>query len=454
VYKTQEPGTSDTSRISQDFIDNPSAINAIFYIVSHRPTYPEVMNDGSVKAVPHVLKDGADSIGPAEAALRVYVNIGSCPDTRMGLEDTFAGLRRRQAPLDFARAVAECEDLRLTAARMPSVAAFLDSLRPYRLEDAPGGDRYLAKDPATLTLGKRVFAERCARCHSSKLPEEVTRDGLDKHAAAARPAWVRLVMRDDFLRDNFLSDDQRYPIVAPDPRMAIGTNAARALATNAATGHIWQNLSSRTYKALPSPGVLSFYNPFDPPSPIRFEVPAGGRGYYRTPSLIDIWATAPFLHNNALGLYNQDPSVAGRLAAFQDAAEKLLWPEKRLGPGSIKVTPRDTRLHVRLGPKSLDVRVPAGTPIDLLASIDLQRVMESEEVLDQLGRLLRDPGRLVRLVRALDNRGRRDDELARFVPDLLRYNLAPDLVEDEGHTQVGSLSDPEKRALIEYMKTF
>ena len=45
--------------------------------------------------------------------------------------------------------------------------------------------------------------------------------------------------------------------------------------------------------------------------------------------LISIWATSPLLHNNTLGLYNHDPSVRGRLAAFNDAIDKLLWKQKR-----------------------------------------------------------------------------------------------------------------------------
>jgi hypothetical protein len=36
------------------------------------------------------------------------------------------------------------------------------------------------------------------------------------------------------------------------------------------------------------------------------------------------------LHNNSLGLFNNDPSVAGRLAAFEDGVGKLLSPEQRL----------------------------------------------------------------------------------------------------------------------------
>jgi hypothetical protein len=49
---------------------------------------------------------------------------------------------------------------------------------------------------------------------------------------------------------------------------------------------------------------------------------------------MSIWATAPFLHNNSLGLFNNDPSVDGRLEAFDDAIRKLLWPAKRLESSS------------------------------------------------------------------------------------------------------------------------
>ncbi len=91
VYDSQQPGTSDTSRLSTDFINNPNAINSIWYILSARPTHSEIMNDGTTKDVPHILKDGSDSIGAEGAALRVYVNIGTCPDYRYSLEDTFVG---------------------------------------------------------------------------------------------------------------------------------------------------------------------------------------------------------------------------------------------------------------------------------------------------------------------------------------------------------------------------
>src|SRR6185437_11601042 len=63
-----------------------------------------------------------------------------------------------------------------------------------------------------------------------------------------------------------------------------------------------------------------------------FQTPSGGPGYYRVPTLTSIWATAPFFHNNALGTFNNDPSVQGRLDAFDDAIHRLLWPERRTRP--------------------------------------------------------------------------------------------------------------------------
>src|SRR5206468_8638346 len=121
---------------------------------------------------------------------------------------------------------------------------------------------------------------------------------------------------------------------------------ARSIGTNATAGHIWGQFSSETYKALPPAGALrDLYNPRDPQNPIDFELPAGGRGYYRTASLTSIWATAPYLHNNSVGVFVRDPSVAGRMTAFMDGMEKMLWPERRLGPQSIPVTTTDSTVQ-------------------------------------------------------------------------------------------------------------
>jgi hypothetical protein len=459
VYETQPPGTSDTSRISTDFIDNPNAINSIWYILSARPKHAEVMNDGTTQQVPHILKDGSDSIGPAYAALRVYINIGSCPDYRYGLEDSFTGILRplpllpmpevptTQHPLDLSKAQNDCVDWQLTSARMTNAADFLDAVQPYPLRNAPGGAAYLTADPTVLDKGKRAFAENCARCHSSKVPPEVA-NGLDKHSDAAKPAWVKLVMSANFLDKNFLSDDDRYPVVSTDPRFAIGTNANRALGTNPIEGHIWQNFSSQTFKQLPSPGTMMMPNPFDAGSPLPFKITHGG--YYRTPSLINVWATAPFFENNLLGTFTGDPSVKGRMTAYEDATEKLLWPEKRLGAKSVKVTGADSILQIR----DIKIRIPAGTPVELLANINLFGAAQAPEVLNELNYLSSHPELLVRLVHALQNNGQYDDELRKLVPDLLKLSQAPDLIEDHGHTFGANLSDDQKQALIAYMKTF
>jgi len=45
-------------------------------------------------------------------------------------------------------------------------------------------------------------------------------------------------------------------------------------------------------------------------------------------------------------------------------------------------------------------------------------------------------------------------ELIKAVPQLIAANKCPDFIEDEGHYFGTDLPDEDKRALIEYMKTF
>src|SRR5262249_55523735 len=157
---------------------------------------------------------------------------------------------------------------------------------------------------ALLRRGKLIFADECATCHSSKQPPVDTLD---------RQPWFRnAVLADDFLTNNFLSSDVRYPVTR------IGTNIERTMGTHAIRGHIWDQFSSETYRPLPAVGTIgNLYNPRDPAHPISVTMPAGGRGYYRPASLAGLWATAPYLHNNSVGAFVKDPSVAGRMAAFQ-----------------------------------------------------------------------------------------------------------------------------------------
>lgn len=124
---------------------------------------------------------------------------------------------------------------------------------------------------------------------------------------------------------NYLSIDERVPVTVTH------TNSGRAAATNALHGHIWEDFASQTYKELGSVGQVHYRDPFSGAQK-SYELPAGGPGLYRVPTLISIWATAPFLHNNALGTFNNDPSVKGRLDSFDDSIRRLLWTERRLQP--------------------------------------------------------------------------------------------------------------------------
>jgi hypothetical protein len=186
------------------------------------------------------------------AALRVYVNIGMCAAIWTTLQDPVYGLKRPQSVFDPKQARKEnaaCNEGWLaTQARMNGLEAFLRTLTPLHLADADGGAAHLPKDQQTLTRGKTVFAENCARCHSSKRPPQ--------NYQGEQVDWFRkAVSQDDFLTDNFLSDDERYPV------SELGTNAERAMASNATQGHIWKEFSSDTYKQLHAVHISGLVDP-------------------------------------------------------------------------------------------------------------------------------------------------------------------------------------------------
>jgi hypothetical protein len=428
VGEAQPPGTSDTSRTATDHIFNPNAINTIVYL-KERPLVPETYiepgtNNTVTQPVHHILKAGEDSVGTAFAALRVYVNIGMCSDYWLSLQDPVFGEKRDQQPFKVAEARQNCDKWRETEAKMGDLEQFLDTQEPAHLKDADGGAPFVTQDQKVLNLGKRVFAENCATCHSSKQPPAEVTD------PAKRVEWFRqAVMQDDFLDGNFLSDDKRYPVTM------IGTNFSRSAGSNPAEGHIFAEFSSIDYKKLPQvPLIENLYNPVKPTKPIKFQIPAGGPGYYRTPSLVDAWATAPFLNNNEMGIFTGDPSIAGRLKAYQDAMEKMLWPERRMGLNSILRT--TTKCDIIISGETRFKNVQAGTPIKLLASFntaDLPAIAKQGSTNAFLNWLL----------------GRKT-----FNELLLLRNLAPDFIEDRGHEFGAQLSNEEKNALIEYVKTF
>jgi hypothetical protein len=454
------------------FNNNPRTMNAI-YEVGARLTVavPEEIRGGAQPRmpVPHVLKDGADSVGILAALGRVYVNIGSYHEEWLRHFKLLLG-GQKQTPLDAASARQNSVYWLATESRLQHLAAyFLKAARPHRLEDAPGGRAYLTGDVETLTRGKLVFADRCAGCHSSKqAPASVPRDSAEYRE------WMRReAAKPDFRDGNFFSTDARIPV------SEVKTNACAALATNAIRGHIWDNFSSETYKTLPAVGSIQVQHPLDG-TVSTYEMPGGGRGYYRVPSLVSAWASAPFLHNNALGRFTNDPSVAGRMAAFDDAAEKLLWPAKRRDDDCerrwglpfcppIYRTSADSYLIVNrvflpetlqralLEPGERELRIgpiPKGTPINLVANVNNELSVEPDRLARLVGVVLKAKSALRRIKdENITDVAERNRILRDLVPDFLSVSKCPDFVVDRGHEYGADLPDADKRALIEFLKT-
>jgi len=469
MTEVQPRGTSDTSRIATDNINNPNAINAIFLLGERARLQTGEELAGGTLALPgtkprmpvaHILKDGADSIGIPGATIRVFVNIGMYHQHWLQQHNAMVGLMP-QKPFDIATARKHSVFWLATEQKLANIAAFFTKIQPYHLEDAvekgqSDGKTHITQDAEVMKRGKIAFAENCATCHSSKQPPE----GVDKED------WFReQILTTDFRKDNFFSDEKRYPITK------IQTNAGRALGTNAKAGHVWDNFSSKTYKELPSVGAIKVWNPYTDAEE-DFTVPGGGPGYYRTPSLISIWSSAPFLHNNALGAETIDPSVAGRMKAFDDAAEKLLWPEKRKGKDSILRTSRACQIqlqasrlppllvkilrakgHIEKDPDGTEYfrigHIPEGTPVSLLANVDPDAgPSDMAELFIKVKTTLAE----IKL-KNLDAAATKEVLKQNVAPALFKVSKCPDLITDRGHTFGSDLPDADKSALIEYLKT-
>jgi hypothetical protein len=391
--ETQQRGTSETSRFSYDFINNPNTINAVFYVGQRRQFY-ETTPHGIPQRTLHVLKDGSDSVGLEMGLERVFVNIGMEGQYWIDhLWNPVTGRKQRPFLLDEIRLTTRADELKAqfgddfgkswaaTEQRVPALIAYLSQYQPMHLRDAPGGARYLLDpskpgDAERLRRGKIAFADNCAYCHSNKRPyyllandDEMLRSEADlrKRYEQVREFFENSVLADNFLDGNTLSSDQRHPLTL------IQTNAARALAKNAVEGDIWADFSSKEYKALPPVGILNFPRPWGG-APFTFQAPGGGRGYYRPASLVSLWATAPYLHNNSVGPLTSDPakripdpSVAERVRLFQLSIEQMLWPEKRTP--AVKVTSKASQLL----PPQVIRRILHATLAEFLAS-DVDRL--------------------------------------------------------------------------------
>ena len=528
---TSLPGTLDTSLVSSDNINNPRTMNAVYYLgprmeLARRWGKETIAGGGldnrqfnefvpatdplavfftppSTTWTPRVLKDGSDSVGALGALNRVYLNIGLFSEEWLL---HFRPLIGGQAitPIRIADARKNSVYWQATEQQTPYMARFfLASTDPHYLKDAPNGPSYLTEDAGTLGRGKTVFAERCARCHSSKLPP--LPQGLDMENCNGKDylgcwdrywAWTKtdafktpmrgMALADDFLNGNFLSTELRVPSTL------MGTNICSPLATNAIAGNVWDNFSSQSYKELPSVGSVKLRHPLTG-AEYDYTLLGGGRGFTRPASLVSLWSTAPFLQNNSVGPFSPSPSVEARMKVFQASIEEMLWPERRrtddlftklgitgAGVGWIQRTTTESYLRVPEGyiPDNLrgllgigqrlfpflfrDGRIeigpfPQGTPVSLVTNMDVS----GAELPPEQQRAHRE--RLTALLKTMKRELQRKNDIfasQQVMRDMLAVSKCPDYVINKGHyfgtsllPDEPGLTDAEKRDLIGFLKT-
>lgn len=414
-------GTIDTSVVATDFQHNPGTQNNIMDFFNKRVFEEEMKHPitGEVRKAKtlHVLKGGEDSVGEHLALIRVYINIGTCTEEcwapKFPYPGTFFGEKAKQHPFRIEECYQACEAWNHADAKMPDLAAFLITGGPTYLmkaKDVDGTPGSAFIDLKKVPAGRKVFARECAGCHSSKYaPDSVRADKealarfYDGHVFGSEQFWqyefedaernskefkakylaadARGKLRpkqfatDDIFGQDWLANDE------PVPFGVIGTNMCRALHDNHSAGHIWEEFSSETYKQRPPAGSVK--NVVNRMFPLvggkewggEREI-AGGSGYLRNFSLLSAWATAPFLHNNAIGELTRLPdgsidyTVRGRITQFHNAFDELLTAEAQR-PEKIARTQFDLALAPREdGEGLIKLPVAKGTPIAWFTSAD------------------------------------------------------------------------------------
>jgi mono/diheme cytochrome c family protein len=544
MFAHARPGVTDTSAISHDQINNPGTINALIN-VAQRPVFKGEMINKWRKAatcgaekdedkcwcepgrngkcwlkstrdddtttvflggqkvtlpgVHHILKGGEDSTGAHEAIQRVYFNIGSCseqcwvnhfsdmrqvdPEQRGFGQTSFnVGQCRRDCPnfravedrlqnvLDFF-ASAESDETNLQAARAKSKTG------TYALADLTV-DLEKEFGKGAVGRGQTVFADNCARCHSS-IPENTGGAFKNRDFAAPNDAHPRKV------RADFLSNEQSTPVTE------VGTFRCRSLHSNHKAGHLYMEYASDTLRKQQVVADI----------PERPELKDGGRGYMRNISLVNVWATAPFMHNNAIGpeicgkpanpdndfhraryvdrdgkllaaqpdCLRYDPTVEGRFELYKRSMHELLNPKER---GS-KRTLTNADLIIDLGIRPLEgktekplggfgqLKIPAGTSAGFLNGLQHKQLVDDlflakrhPDKLEASGKkdllptlqamaedILKTPARIVDILRE-----KRDFLSA-------NYQTCTQEIENEGHRFGEDLSEADKKALTAFLAT-
>lgn len=358
AFTNTRPGTVDTSAVPNDYVNNPGTFNALFN-VARRPTFTHkaskiwdfanhkyVDEQRTYTNIMNILKGGEDSVGPAGAVQRVYLNIGVCSEEcwTSHFSDNFEMVPSQrgygQTPFNSQQCRANCPNYNSIEARVGDVYNFFLTLRPNDLKDArfalkdgnattnvkPNGspselkqqvDAHYAKLGVAnaVDTGKALFAQNCAQCHSSDYshkgqlkqfsPTAGDVDGYKKRD------YYQTHPEDPSLRLDFLSNDLVSEFTT------IGTYKCRSYHSNHMKGHIWDEYGSDTlHTEIRKPasavfegrdygnGIAKLGQAAGRPSNVsyeKYETVEFGPGYYRNVPLINAWAHAPFLHNNSVG---------------------------------------------------------------------------------------------------------------------------------------------------------
>jgi hypothetical protein len=510
VFAHARPGTVDTSAVPTDGVNNPGTMNAIFNF-DKRPTFDgeRILKWRKVTSCPsnaknescwcepgksgkcwersektervhHILKGGEDSIGVHEAVQRVYFNIGSCSETcwvnhltdRRQLDPFQRGFG--QTPFDIGQCRRDCPNFRAIEDRLGDVVNFLLVQRP---PDLHAARRLKTRDELAAQLdgefganavqrGQQVFRENCARCHSNQDDNIATRDFYKTDANGVRVDWM--------------GSDEAIPA------SQVGTYRSRALHSNHMKGRVWEQYGSETLRARkPDAGIRDQGD--------------GGRGYYRVISLLGAWATAPFMHNNAMGpeicgkpantkndfyvtpyrdpegkplpnapaCWAYDPSVEGRYKLYKASMAELLHPEQRLP----KMAVLDENIPIDVGPRIWDekqgkkvgfrVVISKGLPVATVGNLKYKALIDdmvlartkydnlrsrigdsdAAEVKKLSDEVLGDPNRVIRIAK------NHQALIAR------RYMTSTARIENEGHRFGQDLPEADKKALTAFIAT-
>jgi hypothetical protein len=515
MFAHARPGVTDTSAISHDQINNPGTINAIINL-AQRPLFKgevvtkwrkaeacgketsedtcwcEPGRDGKCwlksqrdddttlgkPGVHHILKGGEDSIGALEAIQRVYFNIGSCSEQcwvnhltdfrQVDAEQRGFG----QTPFNIGQCRRDCPNFRAIEDRLPNLFAFFLSA------ESDATDLHAAKHMSPQQLaeelnkefgdnaverGRVVFAENCARCHSS-LPED--------QAGAFNN-------RDFYAADETLASE-------------VKTFRCRALHSNHMAGHLYHEYGSDTLRQ----------RAMDPNAPEQDKFKNGGRGYYRNISLLNVWANAPFMHNNAIGpeicgkpankendfyrarylndkrlladdqpaCMQYDPSVAGRFELYKRSMQELLNPRERRP----KVTLTNNDIIIDIGLRYWDgkeekslfdmpgqIVIPKGAPAGFLNGLlhkeliaDLFLAKRHPDQLEAAGKKALS-GELAAIADTVVANPSKFVDVFISKREFLRKNYVTcmDEVENAGHPFGEDLSAADKKALTAFLAT-